>query len=105
MQIFLLVVVLVPEGGRVTARGSRALTGQNKNRGRADAADPAPVLFFGLFWRRGVDCRFCAYLVGQAEKRGSVVVRVRVWGADEAVGRRRDPSIGGYGLALKWPVG
>ena len=32
---FLLVVVLVPEGGRVTARGSRALTGQNKNRGRA----------------------------------------------------------------------
>ncbi len=51
----------VPEGGRVTARGSRALTGQNKNRGRADAADPAPVLFFGLFWRRGVDCRFCAY--------------------------------------------
>ena len=54
-------LVLVPEGGRVTARGSRALTGQNKNRGRADAADPAPVLFFGLFWRRGVDCRFCAY--------------------------------------------
>ncbi|AEA85247.1 conserved hypothetical protein [Stutzerimonas stutzeri DSM 4166] len=66
----------MPEGGRVTARGSRALTGQNKNRGRADAADPAPVLFFGLFWRRGVDCRFCAYR--SRSRKGAVCSGIRM---------------------------